>query len=731
MTSLGTAESQHGSSSAPKDSNQGSTVNFKEDPHPDPEKGASGNDGEDCTEEGGYSFLSLLSHAKRQFVFWWFWGAVILAILLALSATRFRTVHIHEVRLFGLFCWLAISWAGLLASYLFAWVLSYFWFIVCNLFDEGDIYNTFFLDIRRSTMLLAWGFICWSTVPLLCRVDRHHCTAGWVHTFQKVMLATLVVDFVYFAKDLLLELLFLRAVTEFLHPRRKKLKKTFDALELLVVEPSKPSFSLDYLFQKWVEYFLCPIILMRRWCSPEKEIKIESEEDQPGQDDFEDTHSENPISVLASFVDLSTGYGTKKGYRIVTRYIKRLMPKCDLEDPSAERPSIKAQTQRGWSKKRPSRDPSDPSDPLFNCIHERVRSCGGARQTITGDGFCRRQVYRRFVSGDHAQSTSKANAHPGSSGQLWGVLDRNRDGFASFEELHWLVEDLGESLKEVYSGQRNLMTVIRELNLVLSIILLAPAALIYVLFFVKNPGHYLGPVWATFAGLSFSLQGPVKSFADACVFVFSQHPYDVGDWVIWGKEKDLKLIVDEIHLLKTAFTCADSGKTVHIPHTEICTGYIENLSRTSTYYVESIVLHSEDKVDRCHKEAIRKFQQEELRDLWRNDEKREIFRYYQLPEINVVPMNSEDLEEKGIRVDFKRKEWAPGRFFRHEERCRQEVMSFIREHLPDLIKPGSKFDSGVQGKSGATGLENPASSNGESKSEEEIGQSLKPPNPTP
>jgi hypothetical protein len=58
-------------------------------------------------------------------------------------------------------------------------------------------------------------------------------------------------------------------------------------------------------------------------------------------------------------------------------------------------------------------------------------------------------------------------------------------------------------------------------------------------------------------------------------------------------------------------------------------------------------------------------------------------------------------------------------------------MSFIREHLPDLIKPGSKLDSGVQEISGTTGLENPASSNGESKSEEEIGQSLKPPNPTP
>lgn len=58
-------------------------------------------------------------------------------------------------------------------------------------------------------------------------------------------------------------------------------------------------------------------------------------------------------------------------------------------------------------------------------------------------------------------------------------------------------------------------------------------------------------------------------------------------------------------------------------------------------------------------------------------------------------------------------------------------MSFIREHLPDLIKSGSKLDSGAQEISGTTGLEKPASSNGGSESEEEIGHSLKPSNPTP
>jgi hypothetical protein len=290
---------------------------------------------------------------------------------------------------------------------------------------------------------------------------------------------------------------------------------------------------------------------MRRWYNPEKQRKIESEEDQPGQGDIEDIHFEDPDSkwtrlVQMNLLDLCTGYGTKTGYWMVAQYIKSLMTKCDLEDPSAERPSIKAETQRGWSKKRNSfksffkkRPSRDFCHPLPDCIHERVRSCrctvdshsdtpaqevsskdkivsqpkskteaklfkreaaslsktpargvlcnnlcecGGSCQTIAGGGWCRRQValyVRKLLSGAHEQFTAKAIAHFESFDQLWGVLDRNRDGFASFEELHWLVEDVGESLKEVISGQKNLMMVIRELNLVLSIALLAPATLIY------------------------------------------------------------------------------------------------------------------------------------------------------------------------------------------------------------------------------------------------------------
>jgi hypothetical protein len=108
--------------------------------------------------------------------------------------------------------------------------------------------------------------------------------------------------------------------------------------------------------------------------------------------------------------------------------------------------------------------------------------CQASCQTIARGVWCKRQValhIRKVLSGSQRQSASKRIALFKSFDKLWDVLDRNGDGFVSFQELHWLVEDVGESLKEVISGQKNLMVVVRDLNFVLSIALLAPVALIY------------------------------------------------------------------------------------------------------------------------------------------------------------------------------------------------------------------------------------------------------------
>jgi hypothetical protein len=122
--------------------------------------------------------------------------------------------------------------------------------------------------------------------------------------------------------------------------------------------------------------------------------------------------------------------------------------------------------------------------------------------------------------------------------------------------------------------------------------------MVKVSFFVKNPGNYITLFWTSFAGLSFALSGPAQEFVSSCVFVFSQHPYDVDDWVNIMSGKDdtlLKLRVTDIRLMSSTFRRDKLAKLVSIPHNKLSKERIENLSRWDTMYdiMEPIPLESE------------------------------------------------------------------------------------------------------------------------------------------
>ena len=91
------------------------------------------------------------------------------------------------------------------------------------------------------------------------------------------------------------------------------------------------------------------------------------------------------------------------------------------------------------------------------------------------------------------------------------------------------------------------------------------------LFFVKNPLNYITPIWRSFTGLSFAFSGTVQELVSSCVFVFSQHPYDVNDWVqVDGADKKpLTLKVKDIRLMNTTFRYKSDSNMVIIPHNKL------------------------------------------------------------------------------------------------------------------------------------------------------------------
>jgi hypothetical protein len=69
----------------------------------------------------------------------------------------------------------------------------------------------------------------------------------------------------------------------------------------------------------------------------------------------------------------------------------------------------------------------------------------------------------------------------------------------------------------------------------------------------------------------------VSEFLSSCIFLFVKHPYDGGDRINF---KDQELIVLKISLMHTLFRGTRDNTEVQIPHSDLASGNIENMSRT-------------------------------------------------------------------------------------------------------------------------------------------------------
>jgi hypothetical protein len=390
------------------------------------------------------SWIGLWWQSFASFLSWWSLGAALLVIPLALSATRFRAVHIKDVRLFGFFFWLAISWCGLLVSYITSWTLGYIWFDICQYnwryWPVSDDYETFVVDIRHSMMLFLWTIISWALVPLLCVLDHHHCTDHWVSIFHKALLATFIFALVFLVKSFFVEWLFIKTAMETMGPRQRDLEKSFYAIVVLL-----PIFDQGHSMLKWTK-------AMRTWSRP-PQITAENNLDR-GNSDFEliipsppPTPSPPSTARTAEYAqyvtDIFQGNGRKDAYIALCYAIEEL-----------HRDKITRMPRHGLHR-------AEVSAYLLSKWLERSR-----QWYIWNKDFSLALLHFKEIE------------------DLWPILHDskldNRDPeFVSFKDLSWLIEYLGESLKEAVQGQKNIKSVVNSLDVRLSIFLCIPVAIIY------------------------------------------------------------------------------------------------------------------------------------------------------------------------------------------------------------------------------------------------------------
>lgn len=198
-------------------------------------------------------------------------------------------------------------------------------------------------------------------------------------------------------------------------------------------------------------------------------------------------------------------------------------------------------------------------------------------------------------------------------------------------------------------------------------------------FFTNRLSSYLTPIWTTVTGLSFALSGTVTEFITACSFVFSKHPYDIGDRVTI---EDKDLIVHKICLQYTIFRRVSDGAVEQIAHKKICDSWIANMSRSKDLSVKETAAIPDNSISIC-KATLDRYQVT-LKQFIK--EKAVRFRYLSADDIQISVQSSKDDGRKLVAI-IKLKELLVRR-----EDILNGVRIEIRSKLEDIVKAAAESD---------------------------------------
>ncbi|KAJ9657145.1 hypothetical protein H2198_004503 [Neophaeococcomyces mojaviensis] len=206
---------------------------------------------------------------------------------------------------------------------------------------------------------------------------------------------------------------------------------------------------------------------------------------------------------------------------------------------------------------------------------------------------------------------------PSRGRELFIQLDDSCDGQVILGEVEKLVQRVGLQLNTRAQAQRGIDSLLRKLEVILSVVMCGIIFFVYVQIFEAKFSKDLGIFWAGLTGLSFAFGGVLLEFTNACVFVFGKHPYDVGDYV---ESKGKKLVVNKIFLTHTNFEEVtdpeERGIVVQISHASLMTEPIMNWTRTLEAVVEKKKTNAEaDKIEENEKKESENKEKEEAREL--------------------------------------------------------------------------------------------------------------------
>ncbi|PVH83590.1 hypothetical protein DL98DRAFT_615987 [Cadophora sp. DSE1049] len=455
-------------------------------------------------------------------------GAVI-AIPIVCGATVAQTANLGGVRIVWLFIWIEVAWMSLWISHATVTVLPFLFRGLFGMFKPGwRDYGLAVKSLQAPLGLLGWTLCSLATfAPIMLRNPNSRATKAtlveWQTVVQKILAAAVVSSLVYSAEAALVVLLSISY-----H------RKQFNAR----IQESKKSI-----------HFLVILYNASRVHCPEY-VGPFAEED----------------SIIHGIISTPRGNGQESDYHQAKDIIDDVWRTSNRVGDQIS--STIGEIAREFAHKRGAK-PDSSHALILQVLESRRRTKALARR-----------IWRSFTTGRDTlrpEDLAKVLHSQEEVEQCMDILDRDKNGDVGLEEMILALDDVRKTRRSIAMSLHDVDQAIAVLDGLLRVVVLVGAVLIFVAFLNRSFVTTLATTGTALLSLSFVFATTAQEVLGSCIFLFSKHPFDVGDRVDINNDQ---LTVTHISLLFTIFKRVSNHRTVQIPNNILNSLWVENVSRS-------------------------------------------------------------------------------------------------------------------------------------------------------
>ena len=160
--------------------------------------------------------------------------------------------------------------------------------------------------------------------------------------------------------------------------------------------------------------------------------------------------------------------------------------------------------------------------------------------------------------------------------ETFASFDLDDSGKLDENELEEAIIDIYTTRENVSMGLKSNGKIVKKLDNMFFIVALLVAAVLSSPIFDVGAGKLFVSIGVMSTGFGFLFHSTAKSCFESLLFVFIQHPFDVGDRVIIDDET---FVIDDIEVFTTKMIRWD-GVMVYITNSSLCSKTIQNIRRS-------------------------------------------------------------------------------------------------------------------------------------------------------